>query len=165
MEKLELIAFINRAFENVPQPEDITLHVAQAHDDYDYDNNSTHRKKDFIGKWQNIPTEHLAKCTSALSFVDAVGMRFYLPAYMVWVLNNFGKLEIDDFVLYALDNHPNDSELKDYFKERFSLFNEQQMQACALFVRYCAEEDPDDLIDVYFAKKKYDRFWYQYAEI
>ena len=163
MKKKELIALIEEAFEGVPQPEAITLHVAQAHDDYDYDNNSFHREKDFIGAWNNVPTEHLAKCRDALCYLDASGMRYYLPAYMIWVLKNFGKLDIDDNVLYSFDNRSDDDELGDYFKERFSLFDAKQMRACALFVKYCAEEDPEDLIDVDFAKNNYDRFWCQYV--
>ena len=162
MKNAELITYIEEAFEGVPQPVTITLHAAQAHDDYDYENDVNHRKKDFIGEWNSVPTEHLAKCRDALSYLDATGMRFYLPAYMVWVLKDFGKLDIVDYVLYAFDNHPNDDELGKYFKERFSLFNEKQLRACALFVKYCGEDDPEDLIDASFAKKKYDRFWHQY---
>ena len=162
MNNLELIIFIEKVFKGVPQPKGITLHVAQAHDDYDYENNADHRKKDFIGKWSSVPTEHLAKCRDALCYLDAAGMRFYLPAYMVWVLKNFGELDSDDSVLYTFDNHPNDDELGKYFKERFSLFNKNQLIACALFVKYCAEEDPEDMIDASFAKKKYDRFWHRY---
>jgi hypothetical protein len=162
MKRVDLVSIIEDAFKGVTQPKSITLHVAQAHDDYDYLNNSKHRKNDYIGDWNNVPSEHLAKCRDALSYLDAEGIRFYLPAYMVWVLKDFGKHDIDDFVLYALDNSPNNKELNDYFKKRFSLLDSKQMRACALFVKYCAEEDPEDLIDVSFARKKFDRFWYQY---
>jgi hypothetical protein len=54
---------------------------------------------------------------------------------MVWVLKHFGQHDIDDFVLYALDNNPNNRELSRYFKERFSLLDSKQMRACALFLQ------------------------------
>lgn len=102
MDKLELISIIESAFDGVPQPKDITLHVAEAHDDYDYSNNAYHRKSDFIGPWQNIPEGHLQECQSALSYFDKVGLRFYLPAYMIWYLRNLGTDKVwTDNTLYT----------------------------------------------------------------
>lgn len=159
MELEELIGVIESAFDGVPQPDDITLHVAEAHDNYDYDHNAKHREKDFIGRWQDVPSEHIQRCRAALSFVDKVGMRYYLPAYMTWYLRNFGSdVVFDDGALYALDNHPTDPQLSEYHRERFSLFTPEQLRACALFVKYCSE-DTTGFTDEYFAKKKYERYW------
>lgn len=165
MQKDELIFIIDKAFDKVEQPTDITLHVAEAHDDYDYGHNSEHRKKDYFGSWQTIPDDHLSECTAALSYLDKVGMRFYLPAYMTWYLKNMGKINtlVRDFPLYALDNHPNDSKLSEYHKERFSLFSTEQMLACALFVKFCANSN-SEITDVDFAKKKYERYWFKYEK-
>jgi len=161
----DLIKFISEAFDGAPQPEVITLHVAEAHDDYDYDHDSEHRKKDFIGRWQDVPFEHIKKCQTALSYVDKVGMRFYLPAYMVWYLKNFGTDTVwSDHTLYTLDNHPTDEKLSNYQKERFSLFSEKQLQACALFIKFCAN-DETQFTDTTFARNKYDRFWKQHDKI
>ena len=165
MTTTDLIKIIETAFDGVQQPHKITLHVAQAHDDWDDEHDMIHHKKDFIGRWNDVPNTHLEKCTSALSYFDSVGMRFYLPAYMVWILKFFGETEIGDFVLYSLDNNSNDPTMSKYFKERFSLFNPEQMRACALFVKYCAEEDKDDVIDEEWAKKKYERYWYKFVKI
>ena len=165
MNAQQLIEIIEKAFDGVPQPEDITLHVAEAHDDYDYEHNDKHRKKDYIGRWQDIPEEHIRKCQNALSFVDKTGMRFYLPAYMTWYLRRFGTDDISsDHTIYSLDNHPNDAQLSEYYKERFSLFNPEQLRACALFVKYCAD-DKTDFTDTDFARKRYERHWLQYEEI
>ena len=160
----ELIASIEKAFDGVPQPTGITLHVAEAHDEYDYDHDQEHRKKDFVGRWQDVPTDHIKNCQSALSFVCKEGMRFYLPAYMIWYLHNFGTEEIStDHTLYSLDNHAN-SDLAKYHEERFSLFSPEQLQVCAQFVKYCAN-DSTDFTDTHFAQKKYERYWSKYEKI
>ena len=166
MTKEELIKIIDKAFDGVEQPKDITIHVAEAHDEYDYEHDKEHRIKDYFGPWQKVPSEHIKKCQSALSYVDKIGMRYYLPAYMTWYLKNFGNTDevMFDHALYTLDNHANDTELSKYFKERFSLFNPDQLNACALFVKYCAQ-DNTGFTDTDFAKKKYERYWKQYEEI
>lgn len=161
----ELIEIIEKAFDGVPQPEDVTLHVAQAHDNYDYDHDKEHRRKDHIGRWQDIPNEHIKKCQSALSFVNKIGMQFYLPAYMIWCLKNFGSEEVSSaHTLYSLDNYAKDANLAEHHKELFSLFTPEQLSACAVFVKFCAR-DETGFTDTYFAKKKYERYWSQYEKI
>ncbi len=157
-----LIQLIQEAFDGVDQPKKITLHVAEAHDDYDYDHDSEHRAKDFFGPWQEVPDAHIAACQCALSYVDAVGMRYYLPAYMVWYLKQLDSGGASsDHTLYSLDNHPKEPSLNRYQMDRFSLFSDAQRRACARFLKYCTEEVPD-LTDGYFAAKKYDRYWSQF---
>ena len=159
MNKEELIELINESFDGVPQPETLTIHVAEAHDDYDYDNDQEHHKNDFIGRWQDVPDEHIKKCHTALSYLDKIGMRFYLPAYMVWYLRNFGTDVIwSDHTLYSLNDHADNEQLSEYHKERFSLFNDKQLHACAQFVKYCAN-DETRFTDTTFAQEKYDGFW------
>ena len=175
MNREDLIAFIEEAFDGVEQPVNITLHVAQAHDDYDYDNWAIHAKKDFRGRWQDVPERHLALCQNSLSYLDETGLPFYLPAFMTWVLKSYGKnpmvitkeLELPDWcdVIYSMD-HPlytlcNFSPTEEYSRKRFSLFTPDQMKACAKYVllwsdyefggRYSAE-----------TRKYYDRCWKHY---
>ena len=158
----ELIALIVQAFDGVEQPEMLTLHVAEAHDDYDYDHDDEHRAKDFVGPWQNIPDEHIRKCQCALSYVDAVGMRYYLPAYMVWYLRQLESGGAwSEHALYSLDPHLGHSVLSAYQIKRFSLFNAEQLRACAQFLKYCAEEEPEKT-DGHFAANKYRKYWYQF---
>lgn len=155
----ELINLVGKAFDGAPQPEGLSLHVAEGHDSYDYDYDSEHRQKDYFGRWQSIPASHIEECQSALSFVDKIGMRFYLPAYMVWYLKNFGGDKVgSDHTLYALDNHPGEPRLAEYQKKRFALFTAEQLNACAQFVKFCAS-DKSDNADAEFAQKLYARYW------
>ncbi|MBN1534289.1 MAG: hypothetical protein JXA20_16570 [Spirochaetes bacterium] len=165
MNREALIEFIEGAFDGVSQPGDITLHVAEAHDSYDYDHDAEHRGVDYFGPWQRVPAVHIKKCRTALSYVDKVGMRYYLPAFMVWYLKNFGDSgEVcSDQTLYALDDHPDDTALREYHKDRFSLFLPEQMRACALFVKFCAE-DATGFADSDFAVRIYERYWWRYEK-
>lgn len=159
MDIQQLVTIIEQAFDGVDQPKDITLHVAEAHDAYDYDHDAEHRKKDYIGRWQDVPDAHVQKCQNALSYVNKIGMRFYLPAYLIWYLRNFGSDVIwTDHALYSLDDHSGDILLSEYHKERFSLFTAEQLKACALFVKFCAN-DITGFTDTGFAQNKYERYW------
>jgi hypothetical protein len=163
MNKEKIIKLVIDAFNGVDQPKNITLHVAEAHDNYDYTHDDDHRKSDYIGPWQELPSSYIKKCQTALSYLDKIGLRFYLPAYMVWYLKNFGnRMEIShDHTLHSLDNHPNDQNLADNHKDRFSLFTTEQLTACAKFVKYCAN-DKTGFTDNDFAKKIYESYWTQF---
>lgn len=163
MKVKNIISYIEEAFDGVPQPKLITLHVAQEHDSYNYDNDEAVRKRDFFGPWQNIPFSHIKNCPNALSYLDEIGMRFYLPVFMVSCLKNFGHSEgfYKEHTLYSLNNYPDNPDLSNYHRKRFLLFNTKQLKACALFVQYCAEDKSDD-IDSCFATELYNRYWIQY---
>ena len=45
MDKEQVIELIQSAFDGVPQPDKLTLHVAEAHDNWDYDNDAIHWKR------------------------------------------------------------------------------------------------------------------------
>lgn len=160
--KSNLIKEIHKSFEGVCQPEKLTLHVAEAHDGYDYDHKK-HSHLDPRGRWQDVPTEHIEKCQMALCYVDKVGMRYYLPAYMVWYINKMDSGEIEsDHTLYSLNNYSGDERMSSYFQERFSLFTLKQLKACANFVKYCSD-DKEDICDSEFAKEIYDNYWVQFS--
>ncbi|MEZ4819939.1 MAG: DUF6714 family protein [Bdellovibrionota bacterium] len=94
--------------------------------------------------------------------MDSVRMQFYLPAYMVWFLENYTNKTIEtDFVLYAMDPQQSDVKLASYHKERFSLFNKEQLQTCAKFIEYCMQ-DTTGIIDTDFSQKKFERYWKQF---
>ena len=80
-----LIAGIRREFAAVPFPLHCGLHAAMARDDWVDDEVTLAeitKHQDFIGEWWNVPAEHLQSCMMALSYLDAGGMIFYLPAFM-----------------------------------------------------------------------------------
>jgi hypothetical protein len=75
---------IRRAFRGVTLGDGIGLHEAQGLDDYADDMTlASYRAQDEKHDWAAIPAAELDACYSSLSFFDADGMRFHLPAYLI----------------------------------------------------------------------------------
>jgi hypothetical protein len=49
------------------------------------------RQQDTELDWWNISDEKLMRLESALSFLDDDGWLFYMPAYMVWTVSEWGR--------------------------------------------------------------------------
>ena len=74
---------IKGAFTDVPHPgDDLMLHP-QCMDDNDVE--------EFYGgiHWHDVPGEIIERNNASLCFFSPEAYRFYLPAYLIWVLNNF----------------------------------------------------------------------------
>lgn len=85
-----LIAEIERAFDGVTRDEGISLHEAIALDDQaSLEQQKVARKLDTEARWQDIREEDIVNCCSALSFLDAKGFRYHIPAFMWAALRNF----------------------------------------------------------------------------
>lgn len=97
----ELIVLIRRAFANVELEDGIGLCESDGIDDYAGTEelrrlHATDEKHD----WQNISPDLLNYCQAAPSFLDAKGMRFHTPAFLVAELN--GKF-VQDFIGRLID--------------------------------------------------------------
>ncbi|MEM6430015.1 MAG: DUF6714 family protein [Deinococcota bacterium] len=89
-----LMETIHSAFADVRRGEGISLHEAIAIDDYHpLAAQQAARAKDTDTHWQDVPCDTIWRCESALSFLDADGFRYYLPAFMCCGLR---ALEADD---------------------------------------------------------------------
>jgi hypothetical protein len=139
------IAEIETAFDGVKRPKVLTLHVADAHDSSDYSNDKLHRAKDYDGRWQDIPDEHLLSCHWGLSHLGADGLQFYLPAAMTWVLKNFRDSNsfLVDATIYQLACNRDNEKLAEYYDRRFQLFTAAQWHACRSFLEFLLIEDAE----------------------
>lgn len=80
----ELRHAIRQAFAGVVLGDGIGLWEAQAIDDYsDDERRREQRLRDEREDWSRIPAESLRYADSSLSFFDAAGMRFHLPAFLL----------------------------------------------------------------------------------
>jgi hypothetical protein len=85
-----LLRAIEQAFGDVKRLDGITLHEAMVLDDYgSVQEQAAARCLDPEDRWQSVPDQVLIDCTSALSFLDPPGFRFYLPAFMGLGLRRF----------------------------------------------------------------------------
>lgn len=128
--KDELGRAIRQAFAGVVLGDGIGLWEAQAIDDYaDAENRQKQRRRDERDDWSRIPLESLVYADSSLSFFDAAGMRFHLPAFLMAELN----ASLHRGLLWALTNP---------WSERWSaLLNADQRQVIRAFLEWCLEQD------------------------
>ena len=80
----ELIELVTAAFAGVQLDDGIGLRESDGIDDYaGADESKRLRAADEKHDWRKIPAELLSYCNAAPSFLDAKGMRFHAPAFIV----------------------------------------------------------------------------------
>lgn len=138
---------IRKEFAGVPFPSHCGLHAAMAKDDWVDDEGTLReitRREDYIGEWWNVPRAHLLQCMMALSYLDAPGMAFYLPAYMTAVLEEPEKFDEPGLrssswqVIHTMLPNDEDPELERYFFGQFSKFSGAMKRICREFLVYVA---------------------------
>ena len=96
-----VLNLVRSAFRDVTLGEGVGLREANGLDDYaDSRTLAACRAKDEKGDWSAISVKDLNRYSSSLSFFDAEGMRFHLPAYLVADLQ--GTLTNADVVFHLV---------------------------------------------------------------
>jgi hypothetical protein len=114
---------IRQAFTGVCLGNGIGLREAQGLDDYaTEDECAKYRELDEKNDWQTICPEDLNNCHSSLSFFDAEGMRFHLPAYLLAELNETYRFSLT----FTLTQE----------SEQFALLDKVQRAAVRKFLRF-----------------------------
>jgi hypothetical protein len=130
--KEQLKEQIRQAFAGVGLGSGVGLHEAQGLDDYASEEKcAEYRASDESLDWQALRSDELNKCHSSLSFFDAEGMRFHLPAYLIADLDGtygFG-------MAYTLTQ-------SGLLGEQSALLNEAQHAAVRAYLRFI-EHEPD----------------------
>ncbi|MBP9068432.1 MAG: hypothetical protein KBG47_02925 [Bacteroidia bacterium] len=128
--QIHLISSITSAFKDAKLEDGIGLTEANAIDDHkDKSFRDECRKNDEKENWQTIPSSALNDYYSSLSFFDAKGMRFHLPAFMIAEV----KGEYRFGMSFALTH------LSQYSKLQFTLLSKEQRDAVKLFLEYLSE--------------------------
>jgi hypothetical protein len=127
--KDELRRAIRQAFAGVTLGEGIGLWEAQAIDDYaDDKSRQAQRLRDEREDWSRIPVESLQYADSSLSFFDAAGMRFHLPAFLLAEIDG----DSNGGPLFALTNL--------WDEQRFALLNNDHRHVIRMFLEWCLEQ-------------------------
>jgi hypothetical protein len=125
----ELIAAIRQAFAGVALGDGIGLRQAQAIDDYEVESvQQQAREQDEKLDWSRIPREVLAGCESSLSFFDAAGMAFHLPAFIVADIEGSSACG-PVFHLTQVDQ-----------RDRFAALDRHQRRAVVDYLEWCLEQ-------------------------
>lgn len=132
----QLKAQIRAAFGGVELGAGVGLHEAQGLDDYESKEKcDAYRATDEKDDWQAIGVEQLNQCYSSLSFFDAAGMRFHLPAYLIADLEGtYGH-----GMAYTLTQSNAQG-------EQFALLDEAQRAAVLAYLRFI-EDEPEYAFD------------------
>ncbi len=126
-----VIEAIEQAFSSVTLGNGIGLFEAQAIDDYEsVVIQKEQRIKDEKNNWHLISCENLENCHSSLSFFDANGMRFHLPAY----INGSLKSDVWDPIFHL-------TQLDDLAKSKLISLNVEQIKAIIGYLNWCLFDD------------------------
>ncbi len=135
----ELLLDIERAFADVHDEGAYRLLLTgEAEDEYmDEQIQRFLSEHELRGEWRDIPLEWISACECSLSYVDAVGYRFLLPAF----------LRADFIVDFSIDMSiklaaSSEKIGLDYQLERSRLLTEQQREAVERFMHH-RRRDPD----------------------
>ena len=97
-------------------------------------------REDFTDvKWQEADDELLETNFGSIPFFSLLAFNYFLPAYLLYTLNNFDKKysEVCEFTIYALTPDKNwkvkNGNIASYWKEKFSLFTSAQMNVIYRF--------------------------------
>ena len=129
-----VIGWIQRAFDGVPVPDEShrTLFQAEAADNY----SQCDRSRDHMGRWQDLPDDHLLANQWALPHLDMQGIHYYLPAVMCFDLRHlFDAHPEDSWITESLEYtlQPSTGSLRAYQQARFQLLDCEQRAAVYAF--------------------------------
>jgi hypothetical protein len=125
---------IRSAFIGETLGDGVGLMQAQGLDDYaDVAMLASYRAADEKNDWSKIEADQLNQCYSSLSFFDAEGMRFHLPAFLIAYLAGTFRQDILFALTYA--EHENLS--------RFNLLSNSQRNVVRDFLNYELERSND----------------------
>ncbi len=175
-----LIEEITEAFLYVSRGNGIMLSEAWVIDAYGSDEERAAAKaQDTDTHWQEVPEDDISFGYLCLSYLDPVSFRYYLPAYMIWTLKNYGhtdsttpeaifsnlKLTDQNFHQWAVDLKqrlgllppPEYSKINKRELERFNIFSLEQSKSIAHFLQFFAECHTDEI-----AQKALDSSWQKF---
>lgn len=126
---------VREAFRGVTLGNGIGLMQAQGLDDYaDAETLAKYRASDEKDDWSAIPAEKLNRCYSSLSFFDAEGLRFHLPAFLIAELEGTFLQDVISYLPYMEHENPS----------RFDLLSRDQRAAVRAFLQLHLQRDPND---------------------
>ncbi len=140
-EEERIAQLVRDAFAGVTLGTGVGLWQGQALDDYGNDATvAKYRSRDEKMDWTAIPVEDLNRCESSLSFFDAEGMRFHLPAFLIAGLQDMlgtHGLGLESVIFHL-------TYLNDYGRSQFALLNDAQKSAVREFLLLFKDDSFDD---------------------
>lgn len=154
----EIIHKIEDAFSDITLENGVSLREARVIDDYGDDmQRQAARAEDELENWQDISYSDIEKYPDIFCFLDAKGVLFHLPAYMIYLICKHENAHsvVKDSIIYGLSPNTYTPDLQTWFVERFSLINAQQATGILTFLDWTIAntEDEFDIEDIEEAAK------------
>ena len=129
--RVKLIERINQAFNNVSLENGLSLHGARALDDWCSMEEAKKISQKMPGqqKWQNISKELIEELGDSFGFLDPKGFRYYLPAFMIYSLNDNSGYAFIDYVYSALAYQHK------YYQKHLALLNQEQLEVTQEYIK------------------------------
>jgi hypothetical protein len=120
-------------------------------------------RKDFTNiKWQKASDKLLEGNYDKIPLLSPEAFNYFLPAYLLYTLNNFDGMfsDVCEYTLYAVTPNKNwkdeNGSVTSFWKEKFSLFTSAQMNVIYHFLE-SARQNPIYSNDVRSIEKAFDR--------
>ncbi len=141
-ERSEILREIALAFDGVQLGSGISLHQAR-HIDDNYCDDPELQNKDAEVSWIDVADEKMRFFSDVFAFLDAEGFRFYVPAFMGWMLRDaHGGLD-SSFCFALCGSMESDGVYTPPFEieERLALLTASQKQAIGRFIEHETRSD------------------------
>src|SRR5690606_23087778 len=107
-------------------------------------------EQDIHAQWWEIPARELQEGVLAIAYLDAVGVEFYMPAYLTLALGDLSRARL--WALNFLDPEINgvdeDPRRRDLFFERLSRIVDAKRSACIAFLDFVRAQSMPDAPEV-----------------
>lgn len=144
IEIIKLIDTIQGAFKDVHLDDGISLRQARVLDDHgNKQKQNEARKEDELENWNHVSFRDIEKYPGIFPFLDAKGVMFYLPVYMLFIIKNnkdSKSANAEEDIIYALT--PDDGDNR-WFNSHFCLVNDNHKLAIFTFLEWALENDVD----------------------
>ncbi len=141
---------IAEAFRGVTRTGGVSLHETVPIDNYEGSAaRAAARKLDVDHRWEDVPHADLAEICGigGMAFLDPIGWRYYLPAYMTWWLRGgeaADSLAADEIIWTLQLSKGGKNPLRGYDLERYATLNRRQTEAVVRFLRCVADHAEEE---------------------
>ncbi len=154
-----VIEQIRRAFAGVSRAGGVSLHEAAVIEAYGSGvERAQARLLDRDTDWQEIRDEDIENYDGVVFHFDPIGLRYHLPAYMIWSLRNYAtsdSMSVDTTIFML---HIGGEDSGNYHMERYALMDQDQSRAIAAFLWFMVESTGDTGYD-YGACTALEAYW------
>ena len=131
-------ARVEAAFADVPRPGNPELLHPDCADDMDIEHLYA------VSSWRELGDREVIGGYAALAFLSPAGFRYFVPAYLLWVLRNPDSAEaVVDSTVWAFHAEMYDASLRPFVRSKWELLDGPQRDAVAAFLEAMTPHQPD----------------------